>query len=100
MVLPMQLIDMMNICKGPVEYDVARTYFLLEGNKEFQNKYLKYMGYKVKELIPYLEVIMLIREKELKILNRQWNLCIPQSRRETVPVWDFLLWKLLWMIWK
>ena len=60
------LIDMMNICKGPVEYDVARTYFLLEGNKEFQNKYLKYMGYKVKELVPYLEVIMLIREKELK----------------------------------
>ena len=64
------LIDMMNICKGPVEYDVARTYFLLEGNKEFQNKYLKYMGYKVKELIPYLEVIMLIREKELKQHNR------------------------------
>lgn len=64
------LIDMMNICKGPAKYDVARTYFLLEGNKEFQNKYLKYMGYKVKELIPYLEVIMLIREKELKQQNK------------------------------
>ncbi len=64
------LIDMMNLCKGPAEYDVARTYFLLEGNKEFQNKYLKYMGYKVEELIPYLEVIRLIREKELNLRNK------------------------------
>ena len=61
------LIDMMNICKGPVEYDVARTYFLLEGNKELQNKYLKLMGYRVQEIIPYLDVIMLIREKELNL---------------------------------
>ena len=64
------LIDMMNICKGPAEYDVARTYFLLESNKEFQNKYLRYMGYKVEELIPYLEVIMLIRKRELNLQNK------------------------------
>ena len=61
------LIDMMNICKGPAIYDVARTYFLLENDKRLQNKYLELMGYDMKDNMPYLEVILLIRENEMKI---------------------------------
>lgn len=60
------LIDMMNICKGPAIYDVARTYFLLENDKRLQNKYLELMGYDMKDIMPYLEVILLIRENEMK----------------------------------
>ena len=60
------LIDMMNICKGPVEYDIARTYFLLENNKKLQSEYLERMGYHLAEITPYLKVISLIRENEKK----------------------------------
>lgn len=60
------LIDMMNVCKGPVIYDVARTYFLLEYNKNLQDQYLELMGYELKDIVPYLEVILLIRENEMK----------------------------------
>lgn len=60
------LIDMMNICKGPAIYDVARTYFLLGNNKELQNRYLKLMRYRLQDIRPYLEVILQIRENEIK----------------------------------
>lgn len=59
------LIDMMNICKGPAMYDIARTYFLLGNDKRLQNKYLELMGYELKEIMPYLKVILLIRENEM-----------------------------------
>lgn len=59
------IIDMMNVCKGPAEYDVARTYFLLEYNKPLQEKYLDLMGYKLNDIMPYLDVILRIREKEI-----------------------------------
>lgn len=55
----------MNICKGPAIYDVARTYFLLENNKNFQEHYLESMGYELKDIMPYLEVILLVRENEI-----------------------------------
>ena len=59
------IIDMMNICKGPAIYDVARTYFLLGYNEGLQHKYLELMGYELKDILPYLEVISLIRENEM-----------------------------------
>lgn len=58
------LVDMMNICKGPAAYDIARTYFLLRNHKKLQNEYLEAMGYKLAAIMPYLEVISLLREKE------------------------------------
>ena len=60
------LIDMMNVCKGPAMYDIARTYFLLEKDKRLQNRYLELMGYELKDVMPYLEVILLIGENEMK----------------------------------
>ena len=60
------LIDMMNVCKGTALYDVARTYFLLSYDNKIQSKYLEKMGYSVKDIMPYLEVILSVRENEMK----------------------------------
>lgn len=60
------LIDMMNVCKGPAIYDIARTCFLLGNEKGLQNKYLELMGYEWKDILPYFEVISLLRENEMK----------------------------------
>lgn len=57
---------MMNVCKGTQLYDVARTYFLLSYSKKIQGAYLEKMGYSVKDISPYVEVISLIREDEMK----------------------------------
>ena len=62
------VVDMMNICKGPGIYDIARTYFLLENNKKLQSRYLEKMGYPLAEITPYLEVISMLREKETKLI--------------------------------
>lgn len=59
------LIDMMNICKGPALYDVARTYFLLNYDVNLQNEYLRRMGYSLEDIKPYLDVIISIRNNEL-----------------------------------
>lgn len=59
------LIDMMNVCKGPLLYDIARTYFLLGYNQIFQERYLSLMGYNIEEIKPYLEVISLVRKNEI-----------------------------------
>ena len=59
------LIDMMNVCTGPAEYDIARTYFLLGYNTNIQSEYLKGMGYTLKNIEPYLDVISAIRENEM-----------------------------------
>ena len=61
------LIDMMNICRGPAVYDVARTCFLLEGSGPLGERYPELMGFGRKELEPWLEVISLLREKERNI---------------------------------
>ena len=60
------LIDMMNVCKGTVLYDVARTYFLLKYDSNLQSKYLEQMGYTLEDIMPYLDVILAVRENELK----------------------------------
>lgn len=57
------LIDLLNVCCGPKEYDVARTFFLLE-NKKWQNKYLEGMGYCKEELEEYLKIIGKMRKYE------------------------------------
>lgn len=60
------LIDMMNICKGPVLYDIARTYFLLRHDANVQSEYLERTGYTLENIAPYLDVILAIRENEMK----------------------------------
>jgi len=61
------LIDMMNVCKGPALYDVARTYFLLSYDINLQSQYLKRMGCLLEDIAPYLEVIHATREYEMQI---------------------------------
>lgn len=58
------LIDMMNVCRGPELYDVARTYFLLAGDRKLQTRYLELMGYEWEAVRPYLRVILMIRGNE------------------------------------
>lgn len=60
------LIDMMNLCKGPALYDVARTYFLLKSDNNAQNKYMERIGCTLEDIAPYLEVILDISENEMK----------------------------------
>ena len=57
------IIDLLNVCCGPKEYDVARTFFLL-GNEKWQDKYLKGMGYCIKDIEVYLKIIREIRKCE------------------------------------
>ena len=60
----MVLIDMVNVCKGPAAYDVARTYFLLGHEKQLQRMYLEKMEFELSEIMPYFEVISSLRAKE------------------------------------
>ena len=57
------LIDLLNVCRGPAAYDVARTFFLLK-NQALREEYLKGMGYRRGELVKYLEVIEMVRKYE------------------------------------
>ena len=59
------LIDMMNMCRGPRLYDIARTYFLLKYDNNVQSKYLEQIGYKLGDIMPYLDVILAIRKNEM-----------------------------------
>ena len=62
------LIDMMNVCKGTELYDVARIYFLLSYDSNIQRKYLEKMGYSVEDIMPYLDVILRVRENEMSCI--------------------------------
>lgn len=57
------IIDLLNVCCGPREYDVARTFFLL-GNENWQDRYLKGMGYCKKDIEGYLRIIRETRKYE------------------------------------
>ncbi len=57
------IIDLLNVCSGSKEYDVARTFFLLE-NEKWQDRYLKGMEYCKEDIEGYLEVIREIRKYE------------------------------------
>lgn len=57
------VIDLLNMSCGPREYDVARTFFLLE-NETWQDKYLEGMGHTKQELEQYLKIIRKVRKWE------------------------------------
>ena len=40
--------------------------FLLSYDNKIQSKYLEKMGYSVKDIMPYLDVIITVRENEMK----------------------------------
>ena len=68
-----KVIDFMNLCRGPREYDIARTYYLvglsklpeeMKGIDEFQmmrerfaKDYLQEMCVDIQDIIPYLSVL-------------------------------------------
>ena len=62
------LIDFMNVCRGPKEYDVARTYVLLTENnpaaKAVGKKYLELMEMSFLQIEPFLGAIQFCRRKE------------------------------------
>lgn len=63
------LIDFMNICYGPWQYDVARTYVLLEGFKRFgkvQELYLSNMNVKYSDIKDFVLIIKECRKFELQ----------------------------------
>lgn len=52
------VIDFMNVCRGPVLYDIARTYFLLkEKDEAFGRAYLAKMEVSEEEILPFSKVI-------------------------------------------
>lgn len=57
------IIDLLNVCCGPKEYDVARTFFLLE-NEKWQGRYLEGMGYCIEDIECYLKIIKKTRKYE------------------------------------
>lgn len=72
----LDIIDCMNLCKGPKEYDIARTFFLFneKGNDDeaiqnlkafISNKYLEMMGKSTTEIADYLHVLGLCRRYEM-----------------------------------
>lgn len=55
----------MNVCCGPVLYDIARTYFLIKQyDFSFANRYLKKMGVLENDISKYLNVIECCRKYE------------------------------------
>ena len=59
------VIDFMNVCYGPVLYDIARTYFLIKQyNIYWANQYLKKMGVLENDISEYLNIITFCRKYE------------------------------------
>ena len=59
------VIDFMNVCYGPVLYDIARTYFLIKQyNIYLANQYLKKMGVLENDISEYLNIITFCRKYE------------------------------------
>jgi len=68
-----KVIDFMNLCRGPKEYDIARTFYLIGYSKlpkeitnanklqamreKFANDYLKEMSMDIQDIKPYLSII-------------------------------------------
>ena len=57
------IIDLLNACCGPKEYDVARTFFLLE-DEGMGNMYLEGLGYCKEQIGKYLKIIGKMRKFE------------------------------------
>lgn len=62
------VIDFANVCRAPKEYDIARTYFLMEeaGAKQLAYVYLDMMQVNFNEIQQFYEVIWQLRKHELK----------------------------------
>lgn len=59
------VIDFMNVCCGPVLYDIARTYFLMKQHSIYlANQYLKKMGVLENDISEYLNIIEFCRKYE------------------------------------
>lgn len=66
------LIDFMNVCHGPKEYDIARTYVLItEFIQEPQerelagNSYLNLMNVTLTDIEPFVEAVQFCRKREM-----------------------------------
>lgn len=62
------VIDFANVCRAPKEYDLARTYFLMEeaGAKQLAEVYLERMNVRFEEIKEFYEVTEQLREFELE----------------------------------
>lgn len=59
------VIDFMNVCYGPVLYDITRTYFLVKQYNIYLAKlYLKKMGVLENDILEYLNIIEFCRKYE------------------------------------
>ena len=59
------IIDFMNVCHGPVLYDIARTFFLFkQENKNIANSYLRKMNVLEEDIAEYIHVIEQCRKYE------------------------------------
>ena len=62
------IIDFANICKGPKEYDVARTYFLLKEavkGKSVAELYLAKMKLEYRDIRTYTNILEALRKYEI-----------------------------------
>ena len=68
----------MNVCRGPKEYDVARTYVLLTENnteaKAVGKKYLELMEMSFLQIEPFLGAIQFCRRKEKLQEKKEMNM--------------------------
>lgn len=62
------VIDFANVCRAPKEYDIARTYFLMEeaGAKQLAEAYLEMMEASFEEIKEYYEITAQLRSFELE----------------------------------
>lgn len=61
----LKVIDFMNMMRAPAEYDIARTYYLINAvSREFSEAYLFTMGYNIDDLSDYIELVKLYRRLE------------------------------------
>ena len=68
----------MNVCRGPKEYDVARTYVLLTENnpeaKAVGKNYLELMEMSFLQIEPFLGAIQFCRRKEKLQEKKEMNM--------------------------
>ena len=87
---PLVLLDFMNVCHGPKEYDIARTYALLTDglpDEELRafvgGTYLQLMDISFKEIEPYLAAVHFCRQQEMA---NEGNVSPVGSERNGSPV--------------
>ena len=59
------LLLIMNVCRGPAVYDIARTYFLIKQfDGSLADKYLKCIDVSENDIAEYLNIIEFYRQYE------------------------------------